>query len=301
VPNNGYQATPTATPFYKSWLAWERPVDVKEPTLNPNRHRLNEEGRNQWNRKATFWDALHGAEGNAFHRHLVSPAVERLLDLKSGERVLDIACGSGVLARRLAHLGGRVMAVDFSARLIEHAQKRGQTTGEPIHYQVVDVTDEGALVALGEGEYEAVVSTMALMDIPVITPLFRAVCQLLKASGRFVFATAHPAFNSNNTVFVAELEDEEGDIRINHFLKIEGYLDVPPTKAAGARGESTPHYLYHRPLHELLGEAFAVGMVLDGLEEPSFGPEQADSARPLSWDNLWQIPPVMVGRMRVMR
>ena len=82
-------------------------------------------------------------------------------------------------------------------------------------------------------------------------------------------------------------------------MKISSYLDVPPAKAVGARGEPTPHNFYHRPLHELLGEAFAAELVLDGLEEPSFGPVQANPARPLSWDNLWQIPPVLGGRMRV--
>lgn len=269
--------------------------------MNPNQLKLNDEGRDLWNQKAAFWDSLHGDEGNPFHRHLVSPAVERLLGLKKGERVLDIACGSGVLARRLASLGGEVIAVDFSDRFIACAQKRGQTAGEPIHYQVLDVTDEKALMTLGEGTFDAVVCTMALMDMPVITPLFRAVSRLLKASGRFVFATAHPAFNSNNPVFVAEMADNEGTIRINYGLKIEGYLDVPPTKAAGAPGEPAPHYYYHRPLHELLGEAFAVGLVLDGLEEPSFGPEQADPARPLSWTDLWQIPPVLAGRMRLIQ
>jgi 2-polyprenyl-3-methyl-5-hydroxy-6-metoxy-1,4-benzoquinol methylase len=265
--------------------------------LKPNQ--LNEAGRQQWNRKAAFWDALHGAEGNDFHRHLISPAVERLLALKPGERVLDIACGSGVLARRLAALGGRVTAVDFSEQLIAHAQQREQPSGGPIDYRVVDATAEAALLALGEGAYAAVVSTMALMDMPVISPLFRAVSRLLTTTGRFVFATMHPAFNSNNPVFITEKSDHEGEIRISHALKIGGYLAVPPAKAAGAPGEPASHYLYHRPLHEMLGEAFAVGLVLDGLEEPAFGPEYADPARPLSWDNLWQIPPVLVGRLRV--
>jgi hypothetical protein len=49
---------------------------------------LNEEGRELWNQKAAFWDALHGDEGNSFHRYLVAPAVERLLALQPGERVL---------------------------------------------------------------------------------------------------------------------------------------------------------------------------------------------------------------------
>src|SRR5262245_12952222 len=103
--------------------------------------RLNDEGRELWNQKAKFWDELHGDKGNRFHQELVSPAVERLLNLQAGERVLDIGCGNGVLARRLAELGGKVMAIDFSAELIELAKGRG---GD-IDYRVVDATDEAAL------------------------------------------------------------------------------------------------------------------------------------------------------------
>jgi hypothetical protein len=48
-----------------------------------------------------------------FHRRLVGSAVARLLALQPGERVLDMACGNGVMARRLALLGGRVTAVEL--------------------------------------------------------------------------------------------------------------------------------------------------------------------------------------------
>jgi ubiquinone/menaquinone biosynthesis C-methylase UbiE len=224
--------------------------------------------------------------------------VEKLLALQPGERVLDIACGSGVMARRLAALGGLVTAVDFSAALIERAQMRDQPAGEPIHYAVVDATDEEALVALGEGQFSAIVCTMALMDMPVITPLYRAVRRLLGANGRFVFATAHPAFNSNNPVFSAELGDGNGTMWMNRTLKFSAYLDVPPVKAMGAPGEPVPHNYYHRPLHQLLGEAFAAGLLLDGLEEPAFTAQDEDPARLLSWHSFWQFPPVMVARMR---
>jgi 2-polyprenyl-3-methyl-5-hydroxy-6-metoxy-1,4-benzoquinol methylase len=262
---------------------------------------LNDEGRDSWNQKAEFWDNLHGEEGNRFHRTVVSPSVEKLLALQAGERVLDIACGTGVMARRLAHLGGRVTAVDFSAALIERAKMRGQSSGEPIHYDVVDATNEEALVALGEGQFDAVVNTMALMDMPVLAPLYRAVRRLLRADGRFVFATAHPAFNSNNPIFTIEQADQNGTLVTTHALKFVAYLEIPPVKAVGARDEPAPHNYYHRPLHQLLGEAFAAGLVLDGLEEPAFGIEAANPARPWIWDNYWQFPPVMTARLRIAR
>lgn len=266
--------------------------------MDEHEHALNEEGRELWNRKAAFWDTLHGKEGNRFHLRLVSPAVERLLALRPGERVLDVACGSGVMARRLAALGGHVTAVDFSSALIEKARHRGQSSGKPIHYAVADATDEEALAALGEGQYDAVVCTMALMDMPVIAPLYRAVRRLLRAEGRFIFATAHPAFNSSNPVFVAEIADRNGQLLESYAVKIDTYLKARPAKGVGARGEPAPHTYYHRPLHELLGLAFAAGLVLDALEEPSYSPEDADPARPLAWYSLWQIPPVLAGRFR---
>ena len=254
--------------------------------------------RTLWDEKAAFWDELHGEEGNRFHRELVSPAVERLLALQPGERVLDVACGSGVMARRLAALGARVTAVDFSEALVERARARGQSAGPPIAYAVADATDEAALAALGERSFDAVMCTMALMDMPVIAPLYRAVRRLLRPGGRFVFATMHPCFNSPEPTFVAEMEDTGGALRTTRSVKIDAYLDIPPKKALGAPGEPAPHTVYHRPLHALLEDAFAAGLVLTALEEPAFAPDPA--APPgLGWYYVPQIPPVLAGKLVV--
>jgi 2-polyprenyl-3-methyl-5-hydroxy-6-metoxy-1,4-benzoquinol methylase len=258
----------------------------------------NQVGRDQWNDKAAFWDNLHGDAGNRFHQTLVSPAVETLLALSPGERVLDIACGSGQMARRLAELGAAVTAVDFSPALIEKARARSQAGGEPIVYGVADATNEAELAALGEGGFDAVVCTMALMDMPVIAPLYRAARRLLRDGGRLVVATAHPAFNSNNPIFFAEMTDENGTLVQTIGVKIRGYLDIPPTQAAGAPNEPNAHNYYHRPLHELLGEAFAAGLVVDGIEEPAFPADQFEPAKMLGWLGVPQIPPVLGVRFR---
>lgn len=263
-----------------------------------NTKQLNDEGRDLWNGKAVFWDELHGDEGNLFHRTLIEPSVETLLDLQPGERVLDIGCGNGVLARRLAELGGVVTAFDFSEALINLAKARGQKSGEPIDYRVMDATDKEAMVSLGEGKFDVITCTMTLMDVPTIEPIFRAVRQLLTDDGRFVYSTAHPAFNSNNPIFVHEKVDVDGVVSDHYAVKLRTYLDMPPVKGSGAPDEPNPHYYYHRPLHELLGVAFANGLVLDGLLEPAFKPEDADRTDRLDWLKLWQIPPVITGRLR---
>jgi 2-polyprenyl-3-methyl-5-hydroxy-6-metoxy-1,4-benzoquinol methylase len=266
--------------------------------MDKHQKALNDEGRDLWNQKAAFWDNMHGDEGNPFHRQLISPAVERLLALQPGEHILDIACGNGVMARRLAALGGRVTAVDFSPALIERAKQRRQTAGHPIHYAIADATDEESLSALGEGQFDGIICTMALMDMPVIAPLYRAARRLLRPAGRFVIASAHPAFNSNNPILLAERADVGGNLITTSAVKINAYLHLSPVKGTGSPNEPTPHYYYHRPLHELLGQAFAAGLVLDALEEPAFPRENADPTRPLSWFALWQIPPVLAARLR---
>jgi 2-polyprenyl-3-methyl-5-hydroxy-6-metoxy-1,4-benzoquinol methylase len=70
--------------------------------------------RDIWNQNATFWDERGGDEGLLMQRTLITPITERLLDLKRDERVLEIACGNGAFARRMAALGARVVASDFA-------------------------------------------------------------------------------------------------------------------------------------------------------------------------------------------
>ncbi len=260
--------------------------------------RLNEEGRELWDLKAMFWDELHGEEGNLFHWRLVEPSVLRLLQLQEGETVLDIGCGNGALTRRLAGAGARVTGIDFSREMVRLAVARSCNEAVNIDYFVVDATDKEALLALGAARFDAIVCSMTLMDIPTVVPLFEAASNLLRDGGRLVFSTMHPAFNSNNPIFVQEKEDRDGVVSTTFAVKIRDYLEMPPVKGSGAPDEPNPHYYYHRPLSELLGYAFAAGFVLDGLLEPAFADEDADLGDGLSWLQLSQIPPVLTGRLR---
>ena len=83
----------------------------------------NQEALDVWNENAHFWHERMG-EGNDFVQVLQWPAIERLLAVRPGERVLDIATGNGLTARRLGRLGARVTAFDFAPQMIELAGRQ---------------------------------------------------------------------------------------------------------------------------------------------------------------------------------
>jgi 2-polyprenyl-3-methyl-5-hydroxy-6-metoxy-1,4-benzoquinol methylase len=253
--------------------------------------------REQWDAKAAFWDEQIG-DGNQTQLVLVGPAVEQLLDVQPDERVLDIACGNGVFARRLAALGARVVACDFSAAMLGHARARKSEHTDRIEYKLIDATDESQFMALGDSQFDGAIANQALHDIRDIEPLARALPRLLKPGGRFVFSVPHPAFNFDGTTVGHEEPERQGAIDRQYYVKVFNYLRVPATASTGIVGEPVPHTQFHRPLSTLLGTFFDQGFMLDALLEPSYGPEHV-SKRPLGWANFKDIPPVLVARLRL--
>jgi SAM-dependent methyltransferase len=260
---------------------------------------LTQESKAIWNAKAAFWDERMGAEGNVYQRLLIGPATERLLELRAGELALDVACGNGVMARRLAALGARVVACDFSEVFVERARARTpEELGERITYSVADATNEAQLLALGaEGNVDAVVCNMAFMDMATLAPLLRAARRLLRPQGRFVFCVMHPCFNHPSHHKLAEEEDRDGQIVMTYSIKTSHYLRPTVVKGGGMPGEPEPHYYFHRSLSDLLAVCFGAGFVLDGLEEPAFA-EPIQSQLALNWGHYPDIPPVLACRLR---
>jgi 2-polyprenyl-3-methyl-5-hydroxy-6-metoxy-1,4-benzoquinol methylase len=258
---------------------------------------LNDSVRDIWDDNASFWDQRMG-EGNRFHNTLVRPPQERLLDIQPGDLVLDVACGNGNFARQMADLGARVVEVDLAPRMIEHAIDRSADYGDRVQFHASDATDQEAIVGLGEGTFDAVVCTMAIMDMARIEPLAGAVARLLKPRGRFVFSLLHPAFNSPDglTRAVERVEHGDGTITEHHSVKISHYIRPHAFMGIAMIDQPRPQHYFHRPMGVLLSVFFEEGFVADGIEEPVFDDQPAEDV--LNWDSFTEIPPVLVVRLR---
>ena len=250
-----------------------------------------------WNSNADWWADRIG-EGNQFQLEILNPPTERLLDLRPGERVLDVACGNGPFSRRMARAGAEVVAFDFSERFIARARARSAETGDGIAYHVLDATDETALRALGERSFDAAVCNMGLMDIVEIGPLLSALSHLLKPGGRFVYAIPHPCFHSTAASIVGERIDEHGELVTHWAVKVRDYLGLAPQRGIGIVGQPQPHWYFDRPLGTVFDACFASGFALDGFAElPS--PPGNDVVRPFSFETVPGIPIALVARMRL--
>ncbi|MDV0444162.1 class I SAM-dependent methyltransferase [Methanorbis rubei] len=199
-----------------------------------------------WEANADYWDEKMGDNSNAFHRELVRPYTEKLLEIKSGDFVLDIACGTGNFTQRIVELGARAVAFDYSPKMIAHAKRRRSHILHNAEFVVCDATDSAQLSQLKRKNcFTKAVSNMAVMDIADINPLFFGVYELLCRNGIFVFTTHHPCFTYPHGQ----------------------YLSSCIHKDTAIAGQPVLQNYYHRSLQEILGSAFAAGFVMDALHE----------------------------------
>jgi 2-polyprenyl-3-methyl-5-hydroxy-6-metoxy-1,4-benzoquinol methylase len=283
---------PAKTPFARKVdKQGEKSLDTKFP--DPDFPELAGASQKIWNENARWWDERM-KEGNDWHNRLIAPTVQRLLDLHTGEDVVDLACGNGLLARTLALQGARVLACDFSAEFLECAKARSQEYVDRIGYRLIDLTDRNQLATLGNAQFDAAVCNMAIMDMASITPLLVGVLRLLRPNGRFVFSILHPCFHTPGTRLIAERDGN--DLHLKYAVQINRYLNLVPELGVGITGQPSRHYYFHRPLSVLLSACFAAGFVLDAFEEPN-PHAMPKSPAPLSWDNFTEIPPILVVRL----
>ena len=203
-------------------------------------------GLTAWEKNAKFWDDYMGDKSNCFHRNLIRPNVTKLLDIKKGDFILDIACGNGNYSEYLAQKGAKIVAFDYSEKMIQLAIKRRQVFSDSIEFNVCDATQYNELLKLRRNKsHDKAVANMAIMDIADSRPLFSAVYMLLRINGVFVFATHHPCFTyPNNDYFTDTIEKGEA---IPEQTVLQNY--------------------YHRSMQKIFNIAFEKGFVIDGYYE----------------------------------
>lgn len=120
----------------------------------------------------------------------IMPAAKlvKFAQVASGQKVLDVACGTGVVAVTAARRGARVSALDLSPALLERA-------GQNAEIAAVDIAfNEGDVEALpyGDASFDVVLSQFGHIFAPRPAVTVREMLRVLKTGGRIAFSTWPP-------------------------------------------------------------------------------------------------------------
>jgi ubiquinone/menaquinone biosynthesis C-methylase UbiE len=136
-----------------------------------------------WDLAASRYDALWQAQLSDAHRRLLA-----LAPAAAGESVLDVACGTGVMALAAAEAvgaSGRVVGVDIAERMVEEANALAQARG--LHHARFLRMDGEALDTSGVG-FDLAYCALGLMYMPDPDQAMRGIRGALRPGGRVAVA-----------------------------------------------------------------------------------------------------------------
>ena len=108
--------------------------------------------------------------------------------VKAGERVLDVACGTGVVAVTAARLGAQVRGLDLAPALLERARQNATIAGVDVDFVEGDVE----ALPYPDGEFDVVLSQFGHMFGPQPAVTIAQMLRVLKPGGRIAFSTWPP-------------------------------------------------------------------------------------------------------------
>lgn len=136
------------------------------------------------------WDRAAGDYEDAWSRQL-EPAQALSLEiaaLQPGERVLDVACGTGLVslpAARAVSPSGTVVGTDISAVMVEMASTRAGAAG--LGNARFERADAEAL-GLEDGSFDVVFCALGLMYVPDPIRAMEEMFRVLRPGGRVIVA-----------------------------------------------------------------------------------------------------------------
>src|SRR5262245_1493011 len=122
---------------------------------------------------------------------MTTPSAARLVKhagVRAGQHVLDVGCGTGVVAITAARIGARVRGLDLTPELLERARENARVAGVDIEFCEGDVE----ALPFEDGAFDVVLSQFGHMFAPRPAIAIAEMLRVLKPGGAIAFATWPP-------------------------------------------------------------------------------------------------------------
>jgi ubiquinone/menaquinone biosynthesis C-methylase UbiE len=219
---------------------------------------------------ASAWQQSYDRHASGYARELDATlvgAVERVVELAEARptmRLLDLATGTGTIARAAAAQGASVVAIDASAGMLEVARRLSPELDLRL--------GDACALPFGDGEFDVVTCGLSLSHFDEREKALREALRVLRPGGAFV-ASAWASGSSLPTQAVAEILDR--------YAEADDSLDED-TWSAGREGT------------DVLREA---GFRTVSVQTETFRGEFAEAEDTLTWATAWPLAAARLARL----
>ncbi len=119
---------------------------------------------------------------------IVGESLCEAVDLRSSDRVLDVAAGNGNASLAAARRYADVTATDYVPELLEHAERRAAADGLPLTTQVADAEN----LPFADGTFDVALSTYGVMFSPDQERAASELLRVVRPGGRIGLANWTP-------------------------------------------------------------------------------------------------------------
>jgi len=119
---------------------------------------------------------------------IVGESLAEAADIRSGERVLDVAAGNGNVTLAAARRFAAVTSTDYVPALLDKGRARAAAEGLQVDFQIADAEN----LPFEDGSFDAVLSTFGAMFTPDHTRPAREMLRVVRSGGRIGLANWTP-------------------------------------------------------------------------------------------------------------
>jgi len=221
---------------------------------------MNKKKKTSWSNVAAWYDDLLKKD-STYQSDVILPSLLKLMDIKSSDNVLDLACGQGFFTREFAKFGAKVTGVDISEELIKIAKE--QNTGE-ISYSISSAHN---LPFIKNESIDKISIILAIQNIDNLSDVINECYRILKVNGKLYIIMNHPTFripkksawgyDDKNKIQYRRVEKYLSEIMMN--------IDMNPGEKMIKKKVYTVSF--HRPLQSYFKVLCSAGFLVSRLEE----------------------------------
>jgi ubiquinone/menaquinone biosynthesis C-methylase UbiE len=223
--------------------------------------------------KVSDWYDNTVEDADSYQQKVILPNLLRIVAPKTGVKILDVGCGTGIFSRAFAEKGAKVLGVDIGKELVDIAEKKSTlkhcVLGQALKHGVLGqeqymVASADDLSKIKEKDFDVATIVLAIQNMKNLDAVAGEVNKKIKSGGKLVLVMNHPAFRipQNSDWYY----DEKEKIQYRKIARYMSEIEIPILMNPGNKN-SKKTYSFHRPLQVYVKSLAKNGFAITKLEE----------------------------------